>query len=900
MLETKNLKKSYKPKKGQAVDALKGVSLKFPEQGMVFLLGKSGSGKSTLLNLLGGLDQYDEGELMIKGVSSKDFSQSQFDSYRNTYVGFIFQEYNVLEEFTVGANIALAIELQGRKANDKEINEILKMVDLEGLGNRKPNELSGGQKQRVAIARALVKKPQIIMADEPTGALDSTTGKQVLDTLKKLSKEKLVIVVSHDREFAEKYADRIIELADGEVIRDVERKTSEICEEQEGITFGQDEIVFPAGYHLTEEDRKLINDYLSGTMTEVKGSVHKREQSSFQETDQSGIIHHDRVFQLIKSKLPLGNSIKIGASGLKHKKIRLIITILLSFISFSFFAMADTFSSYDNVKTCTNSIVDSKVDYVSLQRTLIQGEGIYKNENRVNSSESMVQKVSKETGLNFKGVFVPNIDLTITNTGKDSQITEDEGPTPYCTGYSGFVSYSEKELNQFGYPLIAGKLPTEGSNEVAITKYAFDTYKKAGYVDGTRKEKETQAIKEYQDMIGKKIQVEQYEFVVSGIIDTHLDIERYNVLLDDPSDDTTADKLRKYAMEQELDYIKGYSLSGALFISNSQLNEMTAYMIESIPMNDFDIQMNLNEKEVCACSITTLDEIDSSKVTWIHGEKKELNPDEIIVSSDCFEEEDDEISSMEQIVEALKKNNEVEYNYENYQDGSGSESTKKIVGVIDYENYKEAASLLIVSKDNFKEEWKRMKGTYEYFVAPMPKERSAIEKIVKYTTTNQKEKDGVMVSYAMNNSVTYELSAVDSILKYVSKGFIYVGIGFAVFAGLMLANFISTSIAYKKQEIGILRAIGARSNDVFRIFASESIIIALINFALACAATSFAVNRLNYLIRIEAGTVVTVLNFGVRQILLLLALSVGVAIVASFIPVYRTARKRPIDAIRNK
>ena len=113
--------------------------------------------------------------------------------------------------------------------------------------------------------------------------------------------------------------------------------------------------------------------------------------------------------------------------------------------------------------------------------------------------------------------------------------------------------------------------------------------------------------------------------------------------------------------------------------------------------------MNLNEKEVCACSITTLDEIDSSKVTWIHGEKKELNPDEIIVSSDCFEEEDDEISSMEQIVEALKKNNEVEYNYENYQDGSGSESTKKIVGVIDYENYKEAASLLIVSKDNFKE-----------------------------------------------------------------------------------------------------------------------------------------------------------------------------------------------------
>ena len=118
------------------------------------------------LNLLGGLDKYDEGEIIIKGVSSKDFKQSHFDSYRNTYVGFIFQEYNVLEEFSVGANIALAIELQGKKATDEEINRILKQVDLEGFGDRKPNELSGGQKQRVAIARALVKQPEIIMADE--------------------------------------------------------------------------------------------------------------------------------------------------------------------------------------------------------------------------------------------------------------------------------------------------------------------------------------------------------------------------------------------------------------------------------------------------------------------------------------------------------------------------------------------------------------------------------------------------------------------------------------------------------------------------------------------------------------------------------------------------------------
>ena len=231
--------KIYKPKKGVPVTALNKVSLKFPDKGMVFLLGKSGSGKSTLLNLLGGLDNYNSGEIIIKGVSSKEFKQSHFDSYRNTYVGFIFQEYNVLDEFTVGANIALAIELQNRKATDEEINAILKEVDLEGFGDRKPNELSGGQKQRVAIARALVKKPEIIMADEPSGALDSNTGKQIFETLKKLSQDKLVIVVSHDREFAEQYADRIIVLADGEVISDVELDTEILNIKNDGISFNE-------------------------------------------------------------------------------------------------------------------------------------------------------------------------------------------------------------------------------------------------------------------------------------------------------------------------------------------------------------------------------------------------------------------------------------------------------------------------------------------------------------------------------------------------------------------------------------------------------------------------------------------------------------------------------------
>lgn len=257
MLSIKNLTKIYKIKgKGEKqVIALNNVTIDFPETGLVFLLGKSGSGKSTLLNTIGGLDKFDSGEVIIKGKSSKQFKQSDFDAYRNTFIGFIFQEYNILDEFTVGKNLALALELQGKKADKEHVEALLDQVDLHGYSKRKPNQLSGGQKQRIAIARALIKDPQIIMADEPTGALDSNTGRQVMDTLKKLSKDKLVIIVSHDREFAEIYGDRVVELKDGQVISDVTKHEVEAQKTSSGISIIDDKIIhIKKGQKISKED----------------------------------------------------------------------------------------------------------------------------------------------------------------------------------------------------------------------------------------------------------------------------------------------------------------------------------------------------------------------------------------------------------------------------------------------------------------------------------------------------------------------------------------------------------------------------------------------------------------------------------------------------------------------
>lgn len=898
MLETRQLKKIYKTKKGVSVEALKGVSIKFPEKGMVFLLGKSGSGKSTLLNLLGGLDKYDDGEITIKGVSSKDFSQSHFDSYRNTYVGFIFQEYNVLEEFTVGANIALAIELQGRKATDSEINQILKEVDMEGFGDRKPNELSGGQKQRVAIARALVKNPQIIMADEPTGALDSKTGKQVFDTLKKLSKEKLVVVVSHDREFAEYYGDRIIELADGNVLSDVEKKESmDVHEgfdaniEHEGIVFGENEFIIRKNYHLTEKDRKMINDYLTGKDSDVKAVVKDTQKVGFEKTDESKIVLKKGNFKLIKSKLPLKNAFKIGSSGLKHKKIRLAITIILSFAAFSMFALADTFGNYDHIKTCTNSIVDTNISYASVTKSKYIEEDIgYWVDWGYKLTKEDVKKITKDTGVDYKGVYVPaSGQPSLENYDTNVKLTEREDIELYPTFFSGYAEIDDKDLKEMGYKIVAGRLPKGDKEEVAVSEYIYKTFEKAGYL---AKDAKKYPIQSYKDLVGKTITIGKTDYMVTGIVDTKVDFERYQNIIEDPTGKSTAENLTNYALAQELDRIKEYSLSSVAMLGKGRLDIIKSTEGTSIDMENFYVNIYNNNHYIEGMSVDQLANCDTSKITWIDGKKKTLGEKEVIISKDTVYSNSSENSlSKEDAINYLKTHPSFHMDY--YQTDSSNEKEEtgwKVVGVIDVDE-----SMYVLPDKFYNQIFKEQEGEFAFAVASMPKSKSEIEDLISYCYTPSKN-----IKYKMQNSVTYELDTVNEVLKILAKVFLYVGLGFALFAAIMLSNFIATSISYKKQEIGILRAIGARSHDVFKIFFSESFIIAMINFVLSVIATGVVTSVINGVMRKEVGILITILNFGVRQVALLLVISIAVAVMASFIPVYRIASKKPIEAIRNK
>ena len=385
MLQLQNVRKIYTTKAGNTA-ALDGLNILFPSNGMVFITGKSGSGKTTLLNVIGGLDGINEGDLIINGKKFSDFKEDEYNSYRNTYVGFIFQEYNLLQEYTVEKNIRIATELQGACITTERVNELLELVDLEGLNNRLPSQLSGGQKQRVAIARALVKNPQIIMADEPTGALDSVTGIQVMDTLKSLSKDRLVIVVSHDLELAERYADRIIRLVDGKVVEDVTLTDSTI----EGNVFKNDDsFIVKSGAELSSEETvelvKAVKDKKNIVLSEdIK--IRKREKTKIEFKE----IANDGV-KLVSSKMKYKSAAELGLKSLKVKPLRLAFTILLSVVAFAVFGLFDTVASYNNAKVISNLISGGDYSAITLKSEYI---GELKTTN-INFSNQEIDNIKK-------------------------------------------------------------------------------------------------------------------------------------------------------------------------------------------------------------------------------------------------------------------------------------------------------------------------------------------------------------------------------------------------------------------------------------------------------------------------------------------------------------------------
>ena len=931
MLSVRNLRKVYKSKKADDVVALDNVSIDFPETGFVFLLGKSGSGKSTLLNAIGGLDKFDSGEIIIKGKSSADFTQADFDSYRNTFIGFIFQEYNILENFTVAKNLALALELQGKKADHEEVMKLLTQVEMQDYAKRKPNELSGGQKQRVAIARALIKNPEIIMADEPTGALDSNTGKQVMDTLKELSKTKLIIVVSHDREFAELYGDRIIELKDGKILHDITKKEIAAEETKSGIKIIDDDIVFiKKGQEVSAEEMKAIAEIINNKSKDADAFISFNKEANeklkegakindagnkekFLKTEQEDIKvkqYNPNSLKLIKSRLKFMDSLKMGASALKNKVGKLIFTIILSFFAFTVFGIVDALGQWNRANSVYQAMELQNIKNIAFTKSVKRGT--YVSHSAVPAGE--LAQLQKDFSNHFiRGVSKSyyGSDDTLTISGIQFGTNNLKYESLYV---SGFIYITEAEVTKLGFTKY-GKLPTN-DNEVCISKHFYNNLVKrtAELEEGKKIKADVENFETNYPTGIANVNIDgiawNNELTIVGVIDDKTDFSAYEAktdeeLLKDEGLETVLNYgftnlvyLNKtkydarlaestaniyYRMDFGFDRynsISSWSIENRLTMEDYKNRETNYYYGQG--WYDYDSSRTYTEQEILqhVSSVYSLSQYyTDADITAVKSGVDIFNlaKDEIIVDKWAIQ---DDIADFQTALDnglIVKMKDE----------GNDKIVVKefKVVGVANQYYFSEAAA----------EELKPLFSGYDFAVASL-NGTSEDETFVKRLETFDEHN----VRYTIQNASTPMLDMLEDMLLMMTGIFVWIALGFAVFAALMLMNFISTSISYKKREIGVLRALGARGSDVFGIFFNESLIIALINFVLSAIATIVVCNVVNGIVLAKLPVDIVLLNAGVRQLALILGVSVLSAFIGSFLPTFKISRKRPIDAINNR
>lgn len=352
MIEIKNITKIYRSKKRTSHKALDNINLTLPNTGLVFIIGKSGSGKSTLLNILGGLDNATDGSIIVDGNNITKYKENEFANYRNNHIGFIFQDYHLLDELTVYENILLSLNLN-RLEDKGNVSKALDKVGLAGYENRFPAELSGGERQRVAIARAIVKNPYVILADEPTGNLDNVTATAIVELLKELSKDCLILIVSHNTIDTYKYADRIIKLSNGTIISDETRNP----EYSDHITYVDDVMYYPTDTTLTDEDISSLNERIS------QGNIKKVVAKSDKYVT-TAVAEKSRQTNIDKKNLSTKNIFKLCFTFLKSKVFRIALSSFMIAVIMVILALSETIITFDSGKIIQEEML--KMDNKSL------------------------------------------------------------------------------------------------------------------------------------------------------------------------------------------------------------------------------------------------------------------------------------------------------------------------------------------------------------------------------------------------------------------------------------------------------------------------------------------------------------------------------------------------------
>ena len=948
MLELKKISKTYKSKKGSSCNALKNINIKFPDKGLVFILGKSGSGQSTLLNIIGGLDAPDNGEIIIRGKSSKDFTQKDYDAYRNTFLGFIFQEYNVMDDFSVYDNVALSLKLQNQKVDKELVEDILDKVGLKGFEKRKPNELSGGQKQRVAIARALVKQTEIILGDEPTGNLDSNTSKQIFKILGKLAKTKLVIIVSHDRDSAERYADRIIELADGEVIADISKRSDDI----EDFSISKKTISIPSDRPLTPKEVRQVNKALA----EKPLKIRQRSDSKFEKT---GEVKSEKMdgCKLIRSKFPNKYATQLGVSNFKTKKFRLVVTIFLTMVSLALFGLSQIFAGYNIAVASAKSFEANNITEIVLK----QGKYIEEFDSfNISATETFNKKAYKKltndylsNSLDFYSLELtyktPEFDLkNIIMSMVGRNLT-----TPYATASQGVVVANLNDIKKYfggdSCSIIKGAYPQENDTKVVITDYLADCLidiNRAKYLSEiTAMGPEYEHLKEdlySYILIAGLSDVMGLEVEVCGIISTDYKI-KYKSLID--TYNTSRDQFTshvdydKYCLEVKNYYAVLFAKDEAFIndvnarVGYSKVSSVkfrptfgdykkdlpsTKYvykldeLIGQLEDMGYDLQY-LYDNNVLSQNAGNL--VNQNRVDVPNPVIMPLATYKEILSQYCLKQTNDQEAktlledlSVENYVPELKDYQKVNMGFVDMMalsDKAPPEMYLDVVGIIDFEKLKtlipatagyEAIVCAIFSDKNvekFAQDNNSLKGLY----VSLPDNEYLVREFLTYANDN----------YIYHESeISATLYLVSNIFKIFSIVFQWVALIMGIFSTILLFNFVTISVVNKQKEIGILRAIGAKGSDVGKIFLIESTIMGAITVVCSWGLIFLGTHLINNLLvssfksYLQSTIInrITLLTVGFTPIFAVLIACAVVVLIATILPVIKISRMKPVDAIK--
>ncbi len=536
MIEVKELTKIYKSRKSGNCTALDHISFTLPDKGFVFVIGKSGSGKTTLLSLLGGLDTITSGEIIENGRHIDKFGLKEQVYYRNSTIGFIFQDFHLIDELTISENIALALELRGETDKDK-IKKALEDTDLAEYENRYPKELSGGQKQRVAIARALVKRPSIILADEPTGNLDSKTTAQILDLLKELSKEKLVVIVSHNLSDAEHYADEIIELSDGKILQHLKRNEDFDAR----LRVENDTLVIPYGEKLTDENLNTVNSELSNI--DIK-SV-KQDSDRFLPYENTRECESKTESEPLEKKhLKFKHTTKLSVKFARRRLIRTCVYSVIFAAVLVVLGLSQLIMNFNGGEVVAKEMDKRNLSCASFIKDTNDNYDVVDTTCKVDVEAGDLQKFY-EAG--YEGKAYPLINYALYITSDDSSAYQRKvtyGANPYAIPASvGTLvteeSFLEKKFGSVDYVICAEEQRVDG---IYITDF---------FADACMVNRPTY-IKSYSDLLGRYAPYTQNRYAfINGIINTGYK-ERYKDIIDKVTDPSTSqDELKKIAQSDE-------------------------------------------------------------------------------------------------------------------------------------------------------------------------------------------------------------------------------------------------------------------------------------------------------------------------------------------------------------